>query len=256
MKKSHCQSTLNFPPIPLSPPTTRSLVMAPLRWFTFASLVCVALAAARPRSPPAPPAPLIAAEAYRTRVHTGGQWCCPGGASFCNATAKMMQARCSGYRDFGSPQLLLTPNGTLLSFNQAERLAHNDDNNWIDIVVTRSLDEGRSWLPLQVVHSANNWHTPSSRYQSIGQNTAVVDEITNTIHMLFTKNNSELFTTWSGDDGATWAAPTVVSDRPHGCSDCWIAPSFSAIQVRPLCVCVYVCVCVHILLAASVWMLY
>ena len=61
----------------------------------------------------------------------------------------MRQDRCSGYYDFGSPQLLLTLNGTLLSFNQGERRLHEDDNNWIDVVVTRSMDEGRTWLPLQ-----------------------------------------------------------------------------------------------------------
>jgi hypothetical protein len=42
----------------------------------------------------------------------------------------MRKERCSGYYDFGSPQLLLSKNGTLLSFNQGERVAHRDDNNW------------------------------------------------------------------------------------------------------------------------------
>ena len=57
---------------------------------------------------PAPPAALTASETYRTRVHTGGHYCCPGGAYFCNATAEMRAARCSGYYEFGSPQLLLS----------------------------------------------------------------------------------------------------------------------------------------------------
>lgn len=50
--------------------------------------------------------------------------------------------RCSGYYDFGSPQLLLSKNGTLLSFNQGERKLHQDDNNWIDVVLSRSFDMG------------------------------------------------------------------------------------------------------------------
>jgi len=74
---------------------------------------------------------LQATEVFRSRVETAGLYCCPpDGAgkrvSFCNSTA----AGCSGYYDFGSPQLLLSGNSTLLSFNQGERVAHQDDNNW------------------------------------------------------------------------------------------------------------------------------
>ena len=143
----------------------------------------------------------------------------------------MRKQRCSGYYEFGSPQLLLTANGTLLSFNQGERRMHQDDNNWIDVVVTRSLDFGQTWEPLQVIHSENNWLTPVKHYQSIGQNTAVLDETTGTIHILFTRNNTDVLQSHSIDDGATWAAATAVTDKP-GCPSCWIAPSFSAIQLK------------------------
>ena len=44
----------------------------------------------------ATPAPLSATEVYRSRVHTAGHYCCPNGASYCNATAAMRQDRCSG----------------------------------------------------------------------------------------------------------------------------------------------------------------
>ena len=162
-------------------------------------------------------AALQAIEVYRSRVHTAGHYCCPGGATFCNATADMRERRCSGYYDFGSPQLLLGHNGTLLSFNQAERVGHRDDNNWIDIVVTRSLDLGRTWLPLQVVHSENSWRTLPLKYQSIGQNTAVLDEHTGRVHLLFTRNNTQVLKTHSDDDGATWAPPTAVDEKP-GCA--------------------------------------
>ena len=142
----------------------------------------------------------------------------------------MRAARCSGYYDFGSPQLVLSKNGTLLSFNQGERKAHQDDNNWIDVMLTRSTDMGRTWLPVQVVHSENTWQTPASDYQSIGQNTAVLDEATGAIHLLFTRNNTAAFHTSSSDDGASWARPKPVP-KP-GCASCWIAPSFSAIQLK------------------------
>eukprot|EP00937_MAST-01D_sp_MAST-1D-sp2_P006576 g6576.t1 len=170
-------------------------------------------------------------EVYRSRVHTAGHYCCPGGAAYCNATDEMRAARCDGYYDHGSPQLLLTLNGTLLSFNQAERVKHLDDNNWIDIVVTRSFDQGETWQPTQVVHSENTWLTPAHEYQSIGQNTAVLDRSTGVVHLLFTRNNTLVFHTSSADDGETWAAPLPVPSKP-GCDDCWVAPSFSAIQLQ------------------------
>lgn len=50
-----------------------------------------------PPIPPAPLAPLQAKEIYRTRVHTAGRFCCPGGADYCNATDSMRDRRCSGY---------------------------------------------------------------------------------------------------------------------------------------------------------------
>merc|ERR1712151_1030327 len=90
---------------------------------------------------------------------------------------------------------------------------------------------GQTWQPLEIIHSENNWQTPENKYQSINQNTAVLDEDTGIIHMLFTRNNSALFATSSSDDGATWAKPTPVTQRPN-CPSCWIAPSFSAIQLK------------------------
>ena len=90
---------------------------------------------------------------------------------------------------------------------------------------------GKSWLPLQVIHSENTWQTPSNAYQSIGQNTAVLDEITGVVHILFTRNNTAVLHTSSSDNGATWATPSPELQKP-GCKSCWIAPSFSAIQLK------------------------
>ena len=82
-----------------------------------------------------------------------------------------------------------------------------------------------------MVHSENNWSTPPSKYQSIGQNTAVLDNETGVVHLLFTRINTEVFSTASSDHGATWAMPRALPDKP-GCPSCWIAPSFSAIQLK------------------------
>jgi hypothetical protein len=64
----------------------------------------------------------------------------------------------------------------------------------------------------------------------MGQDTAVLDNTTGVVHMLFTKNNTEVYVTSSSDDGASWSAPLAIKDKP-GCPSCWIAPSFSAVQL-------------------------
>jgi hypothetical protein len=66
-------------------------------------------------------------------------------------------------------------------------------------------------LPLQIIHSENGWNTPPAKYQSIGQNTAVLDNITGVIHMLLTRNNTDVFATSSSDEG-------TVLDLCHGLS--------------------------------------
>ena len=58
----------------------------------------------------------------------------------------------------------------------------------------------------------------------------MLDETTGTIHLLFMRNNTDAFRMSSSDDGTSWVSPTPVP-KP-GCAGCWIAPSFSAIQLK------------------------
>lgn len=78
---------------------------------------------------------------------------------------------------------------------------------------------------------AHPTRTPRGKHQSIGQNTAVLDATTGVVHLLFTRNDTLVFATSSKDHGATWADPVPVPNKP-GCPGCWIAPSFSAIQLK------------------------
>jgi hypothetical protein len=172
--------------------------------------------------------PLTATRMYGSRVHTGGRYCCPGGRPSCNAS-DVEGSSCGGYFEYGSPALVLTGNGTLLSFNQGERLQHQDDNNWIDIVLRRSFNRGRSWQGLQVVHSENTPHTPAQQWQSIGQPTPVLDKTTGTIWLLMARNNTEILVSSSVDHGASWAAPRNVPKPPQMA---YVAPAFSAVQLR------------------------
>ena len=59
----------------------------------------------------------------------------------------------------------------------------------------------------------------------------MLDATTNIVHLLFTRNNTSILATSSSDHGKTWTPPVPVPEKP-GCASCWIAPSFSAIQLR------------------------
>ena len=65
----------------------------------------------------------------------------------------------------------------------------------------------------------------------------MLDATTGAIHLLFTRNNAIVFSTASTDHGASWSAPRQQLARLPGCTapaggHCWLAPSFSAIQLR------------------------
>lgn len=163
---------------------------------------------------------------YSSRVHTRGRYCGPpqpeGGTS---------GEGCGGYFSYGSPQLLLSSNGTLLSFNQATKMGPSGyRNTWIDMVLRRSFDRGRTWQPLQVVHSETNASMPPSQWQTIGQDTAVLDRTTGVVHMMLARNNVELLVTSSADHGATWAPVRDITAETKPRDWGWIAPSFSGLQ--------------------------
>jgi hypothetical protein len=117
---------------------------------------------------------------------------------------------------------------------------HQDDNNWIDVMLTRSFDMGRTWLPVQVVHSENTWVSSPHAYQSIGQNTPVLDAHTGVVHLLFTRNNTAAFHTSSSDQGATWAIPPVPVPKP-GCAACWIVRQAFPSWMRSILTEMYLC---------------
>ena len=60
------------------------------------------------------------------------------------------QAGTLGYTCYRTPSLVVTTNGTVLAFCGA-RLENCKDDGDHDIVVRRSLDGGRTWMPLQVI---------------------------------------------------------------------------------------------------------
>lgn len=128
-----------------------------------------------------------------------------------------------GYNTFRIPAIVRAPNGDLLAFCEG-RVNGGADFGHVDIVMKRSLDDGNSWGPLQVV--ARNGSLQA------GNPAPVVDELdTNFIRrriFLFycTGDNTEgevrkgngLREVWyktSTDCGETWSEGTNITTQVH-----------------------------------------
>ena len=136
---------------------------------------------------------------------------------------------CGGYYDYGGPVLVLSANETLLAFFAGEKVTHHDANNWADAVLRRSFDRGRTWGPLQVVHSENNRSTPRSEWKATSAVAAALDTTTGIIWAIVGRNASALLVTSSSDHGASWAAGRDLH-KPEGWG--WLCPTFSGVQLR------------------------
>ena len=124
----------------------------------------------------------------------------------------------SGYHTFRIPSVIATAKGTLLAFAEARRAGAADAGD-IDLVLKRSADNGRSWSSLAVIgdNGPNTFGNPCP----------VIDRTTGTILLLATQNRGTdaekdiiagtsqgTRTVWvmkSGDDSATWSAPSEIT---------------------------------------------
>jgi sialidase-1 len=134
-----------------------------------------------------------------------------------------------GYACYRIPSLLATPKGTLLAVCEGRKFTCMDESP-TDLVMKRSLDGGKTWLPLQVVVKA----VPEAAMDSC----LLIDSKTGNVIMVYDlwpeyvkdtwpadyKRNPGLgrdsVTAWittSSDEGATWSTPvdiTAMTKKP------------------------------------------
>jgi sialidase-1 len=123
-----------------------------------------------------------------------------------------------GYHTYRIPALIVTKQGTLLAFCEGRKNSPSD-TGWIDMLLKRSTDGGRTWSKQRVV-----W---SDRPNTCGNPCPVVDRQTGVIWLLMTWNRGDdeeghiiartskdtrrPFVTRSSDDGQTWSAAREIT---------------------------------------------
>lgn len=132
-------------------------------------------------------------------------------------TQDLFRAGDEGCALYRIPALAVT-SGTVLAFAEARR-DDGGDAGWIDIVVRRSHDGGRTWGE-QILVASDPPHT-------VGNPAPVVDRNTGRVHLLFCHNLGDgdetlicagmaprtVWYTYSDDAGATWAPSREITDQ-------------------------------------------
>lgn len=138
-----------------------------------------------------------------------------------SVTTVFERGETTDYHSFRIPTLVHATDGTLLAITDG-RVNDAEDFGFIEAVLKRSTDGGRTWGPLEVVAS-----DPPNK---IGSHVPVVDQTTGRIHVLFTRTAGHVtgdeivndlvspedaprpFVIHSDDHGVTWSERRELTD--------------------------------------------
>ena len=139
-------------------------------------------------------------------------------------------AGAQGVSTYRIPAMLVAPDGALLAFCEARKESQADASP-TDLVLRRSCDEGRTWLPTQVL-------VPGDPGEALMNPSAVVDRSNSTIilacmnaNKLGLGHNQQLMLT-SRDNGATWSDPLDMGERTANHDDRFVPGPGVGLQMQ------------------------
>lgn len=110
-----------------------------------------------------------------------------------------------GYHTYRIPAIVISARGVVLAFCEGRKTSARDDGD-IDLLVRRSLDGGRTWQPMHVVHEEGG-----DQPITIG-NPCPIPAADGTVHLLFCRDNRRAFHTKTSDDGRTFSTPVEITE--------------------------------------------
>jgi len=111
-------------------------------------------------------------------------------------------ARTHGFYTYRIPTLVYTQKGTLLAFAEA-RVGNASDWAGMSLVMSRSLDKGKTWEPMKKL--------ASSEKKPVHNAVAIIPHDSNKIHFLYCHNYNQAFYMESEDDGQTFSEPVDIT---------------------------------------------
>jgi len=114
-----------------------------------------------------------------------------------------------GYHTYRIPTMVITAKGTVLLFCEGRKTSRRDHGD-VDLIMTRSMDGGRTWSKHKLIHEEGG-NDPIR----VGNPCPIIERDGKTIHLLFTRGGGEcFFHTKSVDEGLTWSPLIKSSDEP------------------------------------------
>lgn len=131
------------------------------------------------------------------------------------------------------PGLVRTPKGTLIAVYDIRWHGPVDLQEDVDVGISRSLDNGQTWLPMQKVIDQGEWGNKPQKENGVGDPAILVDPETGRIWItalwfhgnpgkrawwashpgLKPEETGQLLLVYSDDEGASWSAPINITTQ-------------------------------------------
>lgn len=120
----------------------------------------------------------------------------------------LWQGGTGGYETYRIPGIVVTMDGTVLAYGVGRRYLKDGDWSDSDILMRRSVDGGKSWLPSQ--HIAGDGHGVTDNP------VAISDREHGVVHLLYQHDYARVFYMRSTDDGASFTQPVDITAALEG----------------------------------------
>lgn len=127
-------------------------------------------------------------------------------AMACGQAVTVFEAGSDGYHTFRIPAVVMSQDGSLLAFCEGRKNDRKDHGD-IDLVMKRSSDHGLTWSALHVLHDGGG-----EGEVTMGNPVPILDGNTGHIHLIFCRDNSEVFHIRSTDNGGSWSESRNITE--------------------------------------------